>query len=288
MRKDTELVEGVDGGGPRRRPGTPGARTAARRGAAARRLGAILLLASSLLACAPTVHGAKTVVIAAEDDWAPYSSARPEGGDPEGFAVDIVREAFAAQGITVRFVVVPFARCLHLAKTGGATGCFDATITDGNRDEFAWHPTPMFHEELAIFARTGSAPRTLRLADLEGRSVGYTLGYTYPTEFHANPRIRRISAKSDRVLLEMLQAGRVDYVLINTAPASLRVNRTPALRGRIEKVGVVSQDGFWVAFTRANADGPRMAAEFEQGLAALKASGPYEVLRAAFRRCVGF
>uniref|UniRef100_UPI003FA6DE90 hypothetical protein n=1 Tax=Salmonella enterica TaxID=28901 RepID=UPI003FA6DE90 len=93
-----------------------------------------------------------------------------------------------------------------------------------------------------IFARTGSTPRQLRLADLEGQTVGYTLGYTYPTAFQSNPRIRRISAKSDRVLLEMLAAGRVDYVLINTAPAYLRVNRAPALRGRVEKVGVVSQD----------------------------------------------
>lgn len=242
-----------------------------------------------LLACAALRAFAADagVVIAAEDDWAPYSSASPRGGDPEGLAVDIVRAAFAMQGVQVRFQVVPFSRCMELTRRGEVTGCFNATIVDDNRDAFVWHPTPMFHEELAIFARTGGGRSALTLADLDGRSVGYTLGYTYPTEFQLNNKIRKVSAKSDGVLLQMLAAGRVDYILLNTAPAYLRLNAMPALKGRIEKVGVVSQDGFWVAFTRADARGGQMAVVFEQGLSALKRSGRYDALMAAFRRRLG-
>lgn len=221
------------------------------------------------------------VVIAAEDDWAPYSSARAGSSEPQGFAVDIVREAFATQGLQVKFVVVPFARCMHMAQTGQATGCFNATIVDDNRETFIWHPTPMFHEELAIFARSGHARRQLTLADLEGHSVGYTLGYTYPSAFQHNTRIRKVSAKSDGVLLDMVRAGRVEYVLVNAAPAYLRIAGQPALRGRLEKVGTVSTDGFWVAFTRAKPEGEPMAAAFERGLAALKGSGRYAALQAA-------
>ncbi len=251
---------------------------------------AVLLAAAipgaALLVAAPARAG-ETVTLAAEDDWPPYSSVRANG-EPEGFAVDVVREAFATQGITASFVAAPFARCMFLAQEGQVTGCFDATIVDDNRDVYHWHPTPMFREELAIFGRAGGSDHRLGLADLAGRSVGYTLGYTYPTEFQRDPRIRRVSAQSDRVLLEMLQAGRVDYILINTAPAWLRINTTPALKGRFEKAGVISDDGFWIAFTRARPEGERMAEAFERGLAALKQSGRYEAMSAALRRRIGF
>jgi len=93
------------------------------------------------------------------------------------------------------------------------------------RDDYHWHPTPMFVEELAIFGRKDSGRTDMTLAALEGHRVGYTIGYTYPLAFRQNPRILKAAAKSDRQLLEMLDARRVDYILINTAPAWLRLAR---------------------------------------------------------------
>lgn len=237
---------------------------------------------------APWAYAGGTILIAAEDDWPPYSSIRPGTEYPQGFAVDLVREAFATQEIHARFVVVPFARCLHLARIGEVAGCFNTTKLSDNSDLYHWHATPLFYEELAIFARADSSPRNLTLGDLEGQTVGYTIGYTYTPAFHASRKIRKAGAKSDRVLLEMLRAKRVDYVLMNTAPALLRINAASDLKGRIEKVGVLSQDGFWIAFSRATADGARQAETFEKGLQALKSSGRYDLLYAEFRRKVGF
>jgi len=236
----------------------------------------------------PGIQAGGTVVIAAEDDWPPYSSIQPGSAEPQGFAVDLVREAFATQDVDVRFVVVPFSRCLYLAKTGEVAGCFNTTLLSDNRDTYHWHPTPMFHEELAIFARVGGSRKDLKLSDLEGHLVGYTLGYTYTPEFHISQKIRKVGAKSDRVLLEMLRAKRVDFVLMNTAPAHLRINASSGLRGQIEKVGVLSLDGFWIAFSRSRADGEKDAEVFEKGLKALHASGRYESMYSEFRRRVGF
>ena len=230
---------------------------------------------------------AETVVIAAEDDWSPYSSFQPGQPGPTGFAVDLVREAFASQGVEVRFEPVPFGRCMFLARTGAVAGCFNASPTDDNADLYVWHATPMFTEDLAIFA-LASDPRTgLRLQDLEGRTVGYTIGYMSPSEFTGNPRIRRRGAKSDALLLKMLVAGRVDYVLMDAMPGALRIARDPALHGRIKPVGRVSTNGFWVAFSKARPDGARLAGVFETGLSALKTSGRYQSMDAAFRRRIG-
>jgi len=239
------------------------------------------------LVSSSSVHAGGTILIAAEDDWPPYSSSVPGSRLPHGFAVDLVREAFASQEVHAQFIVVPFTRCLHLAKTGEVAGCFNASITSDNRDTYIWHDTPLLHEELAIFARAGGKRQDLKLSDLDDRSVGYTLGYNYPPEFLSSKTIRKVGAKSDRVLLEMLRAGRVEYVLMNTAPAFLRIDAASDLKGRIEKVGVISQDGFWIAFSRARADSEANAALFDKGLKALKSSGRYELMHAELRRRLG-
>jgi polar amino acid transport system substrate-binding protein len=213
---------------------------------------------------------------------------RADRTGPEGLAPALVKAAFKTQDVEVRFEVVPFARCMLYAEKGQVLGCFDATRTEANKGRYHWHATPLFHEELAIFARTADAQARgqLRQKDLEGQTVGVTIGYTYPTDFMQNPRITKLNAASDGNLLKMLMARRVNYILLNTMPGYYRINRDPALRGRITRVGAISKDGFWLSFSRAHPDGRRMAQVFENGLQSIKASGQYERMMSAFRQSV--
>ncbi|MGL5934274.1 MAG: transporter substrate-binding domain-containing protein, partial [Cetobacterium sp.] len=72
---------------------------------------------------------AETIIINAEDDWAPFSSVTPDKKSAEGLSVDLVRAAFATQGIEVQFMAVPFARCLYEVEHGHVVACFNASIT---------------------------------------------------------------------------------------------------------------------------------------------------------------
>lgn len=247
-----------------------------------------LALAFVLLQLVPAAGLAReTVVIAAEDDWPPYSSRDAGRTDPEGFSPDLVRAAFETQGVDVRFLTVPFARCLHYAEIGRAVGCFNTTIVPSNRDTYYWHPTPMFTEELGIFARSDQRDDTLSLKDLEGQTVSVTIGYTYPTEFMNNPKITKFPVNSDQQQLRMLASGRVRFAVVNTTPGHLRLNADPGLKGKIRQVGRISVDGFWIAFSRRHPDGRRMADIFEAGLQALKASGRYDSMMRSLRKRVG-
>lgn len=247
-----------------------------------------LVLAFSMLQLVPVAGLTReTVVIAAEDDWPPYSSSDADRTDPEGLSPDLVRAAFDTQGVDVRFLTVPFARCLHYAEIGRAVGCFNATIVPGNRNAYYWHPTPMFTEELAIFARSDQRDDKLSLKDLEGQTVSVTIGYTYPTELMNNPKITKFPVNSDQQQLRMLASGRVRFAVVNTTPGHLRINADPALKGKIRQVGRISVDGFWIAFSRRHPDGRRMAETFETGLLALKASGRYDSMMRSFRQRVG-
>ncbi|RTL30162.1 MAG: transporter substrate-binding domain-containing protein [Burkholderiales bacterium] len=242
---------------------------------------------SALAVCAGlwTAAGATEVVtIAAEDDWAPYSSMRADRAGPEGLAPALVKAAFKTQDVDVRFEVVPFSRCLHYAEKGTVLGCFDTTRTDANKDQFYWHPTPLFQEELAIFARSDVPGRDLTEKDLEGQTVGVTIGYTYPTEFMQNPRITKLSAVSDSNLVKMLVARRVNFILLNTMPGYYRIKHEPRLRGQIKRVGAIRLDSFWVSFSRTHPDGRRMCDVFEKGLQAIKANGEYDRMMSAFKR----
>ena len=231
--------------------------------------------------------GAETIRLAAEDDWPPYSSAVGPDHRPEGFAVDLVREVFASQGIQVEFVVVPFSRCLAYTLKGSVAGCFDVGMTQANRGEYIWTPTPLLEEELAIFARADSTARDIGPKDLRRQTVGYTVGYTYATELMTDPLITRYGASSDQLLLKMLVAGRVDYILLNRMPGELRIAASPAFRGKVKRVGTVSVDSFWLAFSKAHPDGQRLSEVFERGLRQFKRDGRYQAMATAFRRRLG-
>lgn len=250
-------------------------------------------LASLALGLGLALHAAaalaqpKLITIAAEDDWPPYSSAKADGSGPEGLTPELVRAVFKSRNIEVKFLVVPFARCLHLTQQGKVVACFNATITEENRDEYWWHPTPIFHEGLSIFALADFKGSGLTTRDLEGHTVGLTTGYTYPSEVMNNPKIIRYEANSDELLLKMIAAKRIKFALVNTLPGLLRVKNDARLNGTIKIVGQVSNDGFWLSFSKKHAEGKAMAETFEAGLKAFKADGRYEKLINDFRKRQG-
>jgi len=233
-----------------------------------------------------------TVVLAGEDDWSPYSAAEKPGSDPQtspvGYSVDLVRAVFASQGIKVQFINVPFARCMQYAKTAQVAGCFNATITDDNRSDYVWHQPAMFEEELSIFGRADNTGVEMRLSDLRGKRVAYTNGYTYPSEFMHDSRIQKFAAVSDGALIRMLLNKRVDYILLNRTPGWMRIDATPEARGKVKRVGLVSMDGFWVAFSKQHPQGERLAMIFSQGLAQMRRDGSYQRLQDEFRRRVSY
>ncbi len=85
----------------------------------------------------------------------------------------------------------------------------------------------------------------------------------------------------------MLAAGRVEFILLNGMPGYRRINADPVLKAKIKSVGMISNDQFWVAFSKNN-EGPKYCELFEQGMRNLIESGKYEEMKTAFRKRMGF
>lgn len=136
---------------------------------------------------------AETITLVAEDDWPPYSSMKADKSGPEGLAPALIKQAFKQQGIEVKYLTLPFARCMYLVQIGKQVGCFDATITQDNQDQYYWHKTPLFVEGVSVFAHANAKVKEIKIHDMEGKTVGYTIGYTYSPEIFHNKKSKYLA-----------------------------------------------------------------------------------------------
>ncbi|QLI81558.1 transporter substrate-binding domain-containing protein [Chitinibacter fontanus] len=236
-----------------------------------------------LVFCCSKLWAGEVITLGAEDDWAPYSYLKPGEKKISGFAPRIITAAFQTQGIDVQFRAVPFTRCLKETLSGELVGCFDIEKNEENQSQYFFHRTPLFSEGLSIFALSSSQPRTVQVADLAGHTVAITNGYTYPPLIMNNAKIKKDASPSDEVQFKKLLAGRAEFALVNTTPAKLLMQKTPAFKNRIVEVGLVNKALFYIGFSKSHPDGARLALIFEQGLHVIHSNGQYAQLEQEFK-----
>jgi polar amino acid transport system substrate-binding protein len=177
---------------------------------------------------------AETITLIGEDDWYPYSGLKD--GRIRGFAADIIEAAYAAAGIQVKFTSAPYSRCLMLAQTGQALGCFDSLQDAKLASLFIFHKEPIFKAVIGIYARENDKLPAITRLDLRGHQVGVTHGYTYGSDIENDAGIIRETAPSDLSNLRKLLRGRSDYSLVYTRVADhLRVTHPQEFQGKLSR-----------------------------------------------------
>lgn len=243
---------------------------------------ASLVVLSAMIAAVPAM--AETVTVGAEDDWYPYSGLvkGPAGAEVQGITIDVVRAAFDAVGITVRYEVMPYARCMAQAKTSALLGCFNTLRHPGIEAHYLWHDPPMFKVQYKIYARADSTERNIRPKDLEGRRVAVTHAYEYGAEFDTNEKILRVFSPRDESNFRMVLRGRADYTVALDINTRMLVKRRPDLAGKFRIVGAVAESGVYMVFSRHHPDAKRVMARFEEGLRIIVRSGKVQAIEDAW------
>lgn len=238
---------------------------------------------ASRRAAAQPVGGKEVVVIGAENDWYPYSAER--GGHAEGLTVDLVRAAFAAAGLPVRFEVLPYARCMAETRRGGLVACFNTTRTSLIEHDYLWPARPMFEERFLIYARADdlAAGSGLKVKDLEGQAVAVTRGYEYGSEFDANPRVERVVTNHDENNFRVVLRGRARFTLAPEINTRLLFERFPELAGQFRVAGQFELFGLYTAFSTRHPDAPRVLAAFDAGMRTIQANGVARAIHARWR-----
>jgi polar amino acid transport system substrate-binding protein len=232
-----------------------------------------IVCAALLLATFPAAADDK-LILAAEDNWYPYSAKRD--GAPEGLAVDLVRAAYQAAGREVNLVSLPYARCLEEVEDGRQLGCFDTTREPANEARFLFHQEPLFSANIVIVARKESPALDLTSADLRGMSVAVTNGYTYGEPFQSDSLVKKDVTGSDLAVLRLVAKRRATYgVIYDQVMASLISEHSSELAGQIKIVGILSRQDLYVSFSRRRPEAVGAIAALDAGLKTIRANGTY-------------
>jgi polar amino acid transport system substrate-binding protein len=236
--------------------------------------GLCAVLLSGLIhhACAQT----KTITLIAEDEWYPYSAQRD--GKSVGFVVEVVRAAYAAEGVDVKFKVASFKSCLTQVEEGTEVGCFDINQDDDTKTRFLFPGESLFTDTGGIYDMENSGlPDKVTPQSLVGYRVGYTNGAIYGEFLDKAKGIRREFAMSDLSNLRKLVAGRQDYSLISTISADYIFKSHPEYFPLLPRlVGVVSNQKMYVGFSLKRPDAKEAAALLDAGLIKIRANGTYK------------
>jgi ABC-type amino acid transport substrate-binding protein len=269
------------------------ARRAARRRSWIARVATLALAASfaraatSAASPAPAASAPPTgpvVVLAAEDDAAPWSYA-----DGSGYVNDLVTAAFGEAGWSVRLKVMPYTRCKALATKGEIAGCFSTSRTPELEADLLYPHEPVFVARDVLVTRPGAPFSGCRPADWPRRpTVGIVRAYEYldsvNTLFGSGAAQADVT-DSEISNLRKLRAGRIDATVL-TVDEVKRVDWLARLAGVPAEFHVVcdfGDDPAYVAFSRRHPQGAAALAAFDEGYARLKRHGGVAALQAAWR-----
>jgi len=200
-------------------------------------------------------------------EWRPYLS---EQLPHYGVLSRIVSEAFALEGVTVRYTFRPWPRALAEAQQGTAQGSvvwsLGAPGSSRNRD---FHFSDLVYEDNSgFFHRKDFAFTWSNINEIPLKyRVGGLAGYEYA--FEKLPGVRIDRAPSDELAMRKLLAGRFDVF-----PSSLGVGMY-VLRIAYHP-GSFAKTRYHLILPRSLASSKRHLDLFNKGLRRLKDSGRYD------------
>jgi polar amino acid transport system substrate-binding protein len=232
-----------------------------------------LVAVLTLIIAASSPCRAETIRIIAEDDWFPYSAKSEEG--PKGIAVDLVKAAFAAEGIAIAFDVMNYDRAMATVKNGESLACFDAPRTIEIEKIYLWHAQPLFASEARYYSLTDRQPTITDIRQVAGKRVGLTQGYGYGNDIDSNTAMVKEYSRSDTTLVKKLLAERLDYIVLFDKVADYLLRQEdPA--GKIKDMGHAASADIYLAFSKTYPDAQKYCDLFSSGLRKINSDGTYE------------
>jgi ABC-type amino acid transport substrate-binding protein len=222
----------------------------------------------------------KSLIIAVEDDAAPWSKA-----DGTGYANDVVIAAFKAVGVDAQLRVVPYARCKRMAVNGTVAGCFSMSPSPELDGVIELSARPLFTPYSGYFFNVNKPPAVTRQEDLPPKTVvGTVIGYEYPSAFNKLIQTGVVvpeESPSEVINLKKLALGRVDLAILNydkmkspkwlITRAGVNGNVKPTFRAGVLKS--------YIGFSNKNPQGAWARLKFNKGYRLITTNGTLRRIR---------
>lgn len=234
---------------------------------------------TGLALTAPTQTPEKTITIAAEDNWPPFSDEKGKG-----LSYTLVQAAFKQSGYRLKTVVVPYARALYYTEHNMVDGCWNVTKQQSTSSKFLLHQVPLFRASSSFYYYK-TAKAFTSVAMIPNRTVvGVILGYEYGDEFEKHKqRFHLVEVSTHEHLVKLLRAEKLDVALFFDDVLSFYLKQwqlSDPLMIRGEQ-NFVSE--LFIAFDKQNEQSQHKADALDQGLRQLQQSGEYQRLMDEFQ-----
>ncbi|MDB4892209.1 MAG: hypothetical protein JWL61_4064 [Gemmatimonadetes bacterium] len=219
------------------------------------------------------VRSRETIDIGVEDAAAPWSQA-----DGTGYANDLVRAAFDAEGIDVRLHVLPYARCKQHVLNGVLVACVSMSQAPELRGVVRFSAKPLF-VFTCQFYENPRWPLARRIEDFpRGTRVGTVIGYEYPPEMMERLERRGAilePAPTEETNLKKLAAGRIAAAVVNNDAVKSAdwLAERAGVMGRVHSVFNIGHMPAYIGFSTVHPRAALLADRFDRGYARVIASG---------------
>ncbi|MDX1497065.1 MAG: transporter substrate-binding domain-containing protein [Salinisphaeraceae bacterium] len=225
----------------------------------------VLSLLCSLAHAQPTVRFAN-------GEWLPYQG---EQLPQHGFITQLVKEAFASQGVSVKYDFLPWKRGYELARKGEYHGTFMWRYSEERAEDF-YFSAPIIDNRTVMFHRKELDFEWHSNDALVGYLIGGTLGYDYG--FNDHPGVDIDWVESDKVNFKKLIHGRIDlfaldervgYHILNSEFTAKKASMIT------HSVGPEEAIEYHVLISRSKPNAHLLLEILNAGLSTLRASGRY-------------
>jgi polar amino acid transport system substrate-binding protein len=240
---------------------------------------------AALLSLAAFPAASKEYLMASYPGIAPYIIQ--QGDVRTGIEIDVVEEAMAAMGHSVKFVAIPFGRAIKEFKAGkvdGALTISQAADLDLGEAHFSDNHITFQNVAISLTERDLDIPDIGSLSNYAVASFEFAkqyLGDDFAAMANANERYREMIPDT-RPIPPTLYAGRADVVVIeiNIFKHHLKNEDYSVPTDKPITIHTIfDENPFTVAFTD-----PKVRDDFNEGLQIIRENGVYQAI---FERYVG-
>lgn len=215
-------------------------------------------------------------IVLSNGDWLPYMSESLPG---HGIISRLVSDAFATQGIKVRYVFRPWPRAYAEARQLKVDGSvvWSPGKPDSERVRDFHYSDVIFHGR-SVFFHLKAVPFDWNdWPDLARWRIGGSAGYEY--RFEKTPNVKIDRGPTDEHCLRKLLAGRVDACAMveDVGKYVIRARMTPSDAARLSTHSrTYGSTPYHLILPKQAANSERLRLAFNKGLQKLKEDGSYQ------------
>lgn len=236
------------------------------------KVNAVLIFLAMLLTVASAGANPKTVKLATLA-WEPYVGPDLTNN---GYASEIVVEAFKRSGYTTQISFYPWARAVKMAEYGMTDAIFPEYFDESRKTQFIFSepvpggPVGLYNRKdtEAAYPVNPQIDQIEALRGLEGFRFGVVRGYINTAEFDAAKFLRKEEVFSDELNFKKLYNGRIQFMFIDKFVAEyLLKHKFPEYEAELEFMQPPLENKLlYIAFSKEAADYQDKLAAFNSGL----------------------